>query len=134
MKMKRILSALLAALLLTSTFASCASGDGGNDTNQQSGNQETEAETGIFSEGLPEELDFNGDEITIISRYKEGWTSGEIAVEGLKGEPVNDAVFERNKAVEEYLNIKIVSIEDNTDGAGAVVNKVATAVQGGSKD
>ena len=134
MKMKRILSALLAALLLISTFASCASGDGGNDTDQQSGNQETEAETGIFSEGLPEELDFNGDEITIISRYKEGWTSGEIAVEGVKGEPVNDAVFERNKAVEEYLNIKIVSIEDNTDGAGAVVNKVATAVQGGSKD
>ena len=134
MKLKRILSALLAALLLISTFASCASGDGGNDTDQQSGNQETEAETGIFSEGLPEELDFNGDEITIISRYKEGWTSGEIAVEGLKGEPVNDIIHERNKAVEEYLNIKIVSIEDHTEGGSVVVNKVATAVQGGSKD
>ena len=134
MKAKRILCAILASLMLTGTMASCAtSGDNTNETEGFTGIAESETAS-LISEDLPDDLDYGDDEITIISRYKEGWTDCEIGVEGLKGEPVNDAVFERNKAVEERLNVKIISIEDNTDSHSAVVSKVAIAVRGGTKD
>ena len=133
MKAKRIICALLAGLMLAGTLASCAAGDGGAETTVDPSSLETEEVT-LMSADLPEDLNFEGTEVNIISRYKEGWTNAEIAVEGLKGEPVNDAVFERNRAVEARLGIKINSIEDNTDSHDAVVQKVATAVRGGLKD
>ena len=135
MKMKRVLCAILAGLMLTGSLAACAtSEENPAETKRQTGlSDETETQS-IISSALPDDLDYDGDEITIISRYKAGWTDCEIGVEGLKGEPVNDAVFERNKAVEERLNVQIVSIEDNTDSHGAVVGKVATAVRGGNDD
>ncbi len=134
MRMKRILCAILASLMLTSSLAACATtGDDYVETDTQTGEEETETQS-LLSDMLPEDLDYGDDEVTIISRYKEGWTDCEIGVEGLKGEPVNDAVFERNKAVEERLHIQIVSIEDNSSGHHAVVTKVATAVRGGNKD
>jgi hypothetical protein len=94
---------------------------------------ETELETELRDE-LPNDLDYNGDEIVILSRYREGWTSGEIAVEKMIGEPVNDAVFERNKAVEDRLDVKIVSIEDVNDDAYVVTNKAALSVRGGTHE
>ena len=133
MKFKRILSALLAALMLTSTLAACASGDQTTDTEDLSGPEETETGS-LISDALPEDLYYNDDEVTIISRHKEGWTDSEISVEGLKGEPVNDAVFERNKAVEERLGIKIINVEESADGISATVNRVSVAVKGGNKD
>ena len=131
--MKKTLAALLAALMLLPTFASCANDTDIPDETRTSTQAATEEETGVHDD-LPDDLYYNGDEVTIISRYKEGWTSGEIAVEGVKGEPVNDAVFERNKTVEERLGIKIISIEDDDPGEHTVVNRVALAVKGGTKD
>ena len=133
MKFKRSLSAILAALMLAGSLTACAAGDGTTDTIDQTGPAETETGA-LISDALPEDLNYGDDEVTIISRYKEGWTSGEISVEGVTGEPVNDAVFERNKAVEERLGVKIVSVEDNTDSHSAVVNKVAISVKGGTND
>ena len=132
MMFKRIVSAILASLMLAGTLASCASGADNSETTADTSG-ETESEV-LISEDLPEDLYYNDDEVTIISRYKEGWTSGEIAVEALTGEPVNDAVFERNRAVENRLGIKIISIEDSTDSHDAVVSKVAISVKGGLKD
>jgi hypothetical protein len=133
MMTKRILSALLAAVMLAGSLASCAAGGDEIETTSDPNSTDT-AEQALISDALPEDLFYNDDEITIISRYKEGWTSGEIAVKELMGDPVNDAVFERNKAVESRLGIKINSIEDSTDTHNAVVSKVATAVKGGLKD
>ena len=133
MQKKRTLAAILAALMLAGSLTACANGDTTVDTDEQTGSAETETAS-LISDALPEDLYYDDDEVTIISRYKEGWTDCEIAVEGLKGEPVNDAVFERNKAVEERLGIKINSIEDNTDSHSAVVSKVSIAVKGGNND
>ena len=134
MKTKRILAALLAAIMLTGSLAACAGGDGDGETTADP-NAPAESETAsLISDDLPEDLFYDDDEVTIISRYKEGWTDSEISVEGVTGEPVNDAVFERNKAVEERLGIKIINVQDNTDSAGAVVSKVSVAVKGGTKD
>ena len=134
MKKTRILAALLASLMLFCSLTACGTNtDDPDDSGDQTLWSGTEEET-LLKDNLPEDLYYDDDEISIISRYVEGWTSGEIAVPGLNSEPVNDAVFERNKAVEERLGVKIISIEDATSGHSAVVNKVSVAVKGGSKD
>lgn len=133
MKKIRFLSAMLALLMAGGSLAACANEGDPTQTNGQTYWSGTEEESAL-KDNLPDDLFYDDDEITIISRYVEGWTSGEIAVEGLKSESVNDAVFERNKKVEERLGVKIISIEDSTSGADAVVNKVALAVKGGNKE
>ena len=133
MKKTRFLAALLAVLMLLGTLASCGETveDPANTEENTVGAEVTEPETEL-TDWLPDDLNYGGDEITIISRYREGWTSGEIAVPELISEPVNDAVYERNKAVEERLGVKIVSIEENNNDPSDVVNKVATAVKAGT--
>ena len=127
----RVLSAILAALMLAGSLVSCANDTESDETNDQKQTAAaTEEDTDIQDE-LPT-LDFGGQEITIISRDLEGWTRGEVSVDGLTGEPVNDAIFERNKAVEQRLNIKINSILDKDGGSGAVPEKVATSVKAGT--
>ena len=129
---KRILSAILAALMLTAPLASCATGDGNTDEdNTNDSSAVTEEDTGVHDD-LPEDLTFDGEIITIISRDRQGLTNGEISVEGLNGQSVNDAVFERNKAVESRLGITINSILDKDPTAETVPGKVATAVQAGT--
>ena len=137
-KITRPLSALLAASLLVSLLAgsltacSTATDDPAdtapsNQTTSSIGEDETE-----LRDNLPANLNYGGDEITIISRDYEGWTRGEISVSGLNSDPVNDSVFERNKSVEQRLNIKINSILDESGDATVVLNKVATAVKAGT--
>ena len=130
MKKTRFLSAFLALLMLVGPLASCATGDLPDDTKAEQTAAATEEGTGI-TDDLPA-LDYNDQEVTIISRDMEGWTRGEVSVDGVKGDPVNDAIFERNKAVEQRLNIKINSILDNSTVSETVPGKVATAVQAGT--
>ena len=133
-KNTRFLSALLAALMLVGPLTACGTpSETPADTEKEKQTNAVEEDTAL-RDNLPNDLNYGGDEVTIISRYKEGWTSGEIAVEGLKGEPVNDVVFERNKAVEERLGVKIISIEDDDPGESTVVNRVSLAVKGGTND
>ncbi|MBE6559280.1 MAG: hypothetical protein E7661_09780 [Ruminococcaceae bacterium] len=132
----RILSAILAAATLLSTFCACGKSDAevGTTANTDADTAVvTEAETEI-SDDLPDDLNYNGDEVVILSRYREGWTSGEIAVEKVIGEPVNDAVYERNKAVEERLGVKLVSVEEPGDSAYIVTNKASTSVKSGTHE
>jgi hypothetical protein len=130
--MTRFLSALLAALMLAGTLSACATGDETPDDGKTT-EATTEADTGL-SDNLPSNLNFAGAEFTIISRDREGWTRGEVSVDGLNGDPVNDAIYERNKAVEQRLNFKLTSILDNNAGSDVVPNKVVQAVQAGTSD
>ena len=136
MNKTRLLSGILASLMLLGSLASCGEtvetpDSGPADTKAAAAVTEVETE---LTDELPDDLNYGGDEIIIISRYREGWTSGEIAVPELTGEDVNDAVYERNTAVEERLGVKIVSIEENNNDPGVVVNKVATAVNAGTHE
>ena len=135
MKLTRILCALLALLMLVGSFAACGENteDPADSDAVTTAPEETEPETEL-TDSLPDDLNYGGREITIISRYREGWTSGEIAVKELISEPVNDAVYERNKAVEERLGVTIVSVEEKNDDPGVVVTKVATAVKAGTNE
>ena len=123
MNKTRILAAFLAALMLTGTLASCAETAETpvqTEVSTVGGTEAVETET-EFTDELPDDLDYNQDEIVILSRYREGWTSGEIAVPELTGEEVNDAVYERNRTVEDRLNVKLISVEEPGDSAYIVV-------------
>ena len=136
MKLTKITASLLAALMLLGTCTACGEPVDQTDTSASSDNHaatEPEGETEL-TDNLPDDLDYEEDEIVILSRYREGWTSGEIAVKELISEPVNDAVFERNKSVEERLNVKINSVEEITDDAYVITTKASTAVHAGTHE
>ena len=129
-KKTRILSAILAALMLAGSLASCATGD--EETETQAATQTnavTEEDTALRDE-LPDDLDYANDAIVLISRDIGMNLADEIYAEALNSDPVNDAIFERNKAVESRLNVKITSIRDTE----AIVDRVITSVNGGSAD
>ena len=130
MKKTRILSAILAMLMLVGPLASCASGDGNTDeSNTNDSSAATEEDTELKDE-LPDNLNYGNDEIILISRDIGMGLADEIYAEGLNSDPVNDAIYERNKSVENRLGVKITSIRD-TD---TIVDKVITTVNGGSAD
>ena len=122
MNIKRILSAILAGLLLTGSLSACATGDDtpeGTKPSTQTTAPAEEEETEL-RDSLPDDLDFGGDEIIFISRDREGWYDREIWVEDVNGEPINDAVYERNKMVEQRLNVKITDIPDKDEPCSEV--------------
>ena len=133
MKTTRPLCLLLSLLMLASVFTACATTDDtpGDDTTSSTA-AVTEADTGL-KDNLPDDLNYGGDTITFISQYVEGLTSGQITVPDLKSEPINDAIYERNKYVENRLNVEIVNIEERV-GNYDVINKVVTAVQSNTGD
>ena len=117
MNTKRIVSAILAGLLLVGSLTACATGvDTPDDT--KPANQTTapveEGETELH-DNLPDDLDYGGDDIVFISRDRKGWYDCEILVENVNGDSINDAVFERNKAVEQRLNVTITNILDKDE-------------------
>ncbi|MBR5633380.1 MAG: hypothetical protein IKW68_05300, partial [Clostridia bacterium] len=77
MKKIRILAALLALSMTVASLAACAvSEDDPADTKDPSNTlTETEGETEL-QDWLPDDLNYNDDEVTILSRYREGWTAG----------------------------------------------------------
>ena len=132
MKICRILAILVAATLLFSALCACGEPTPPS-TSTENGPTDTAQETEL-TDDLPDDLNYGGDEIVILSRYREGWTSGEIAVEKLNSEPVNDAVFERNRFVGDRLGVKIISVEEPGDSAYIVSDKAALAVKSGTHE
>ena len=134
MKRNRTLSLLLAMLMLLGSLVSCADEtDTTNDPEQDDTTAAVEEDTSI-RDNLPGNLNYGGDTITFISQYCEGITSSEVSVPGLNSDPINDSVYERNKYVENRLNIKIEHIKEDTTDDYVVVQKVVTAVKSGSKE
>ncbi|NLB16160.1 MAG: hypothetical protein GX827_05045 [Clostridiales bacterium] len=118
-KLLKTLSGALVIMLAASAFA-CASdrGDDGENTDTRDGSEGIEAEETTAAENaleLPAELDYGGENIII---YGYDLYPKEHLAEELNGELVNDAVFNRNKNVEELLNVNIsvvINPWDNDD-------------------
>jgi hypothetical protein len=111
---------------MLSTLAACSTGEESVETQ---GSTSTEAETNAetLKDRLPNGLNYGGDEVTILSRNYGSDLVDEVFVEDLMSDPVNDAIYERNKEVEERLNIKINSIRERTEEP---INKIITAISG----
>ena len=110
-RMKKHVTAgiLLASLLLSL----CTVGCGGDTetpavTDTASNGTETEAQTEpLWLDSLPQDLDLGGETVIIRCRGNDG-NILEIAPENEIGDVLNDAVFSRNRDVEERLNVDIV--------------------------
>ena len=121
-RMKRTLAILLASLMLLPALAACGEVDDPSDTKPSSQTTSSEDDDSIPPDKLPADLKYNKEKINFIS-------ANQMDYDDLTGDVVEDAVFERNKAVEERLNVEINVIQEDTP-----IDKVTTAVNGGSSD
>ncbi|MBE6612709.1 MAG: hypothetical protein E7632_09480 [Ruminococcaceae bacterium] len=106
---KQSLSALLLLSMLAS-MAACASDtppDTGNDTTEpvETTTADTEDPRATMKDNLPDDLDFGGEVIRFYCRG--AWATEEFSEETENGDIVNDAQFNRNRQVEERLNVKL---------------------------
>ncbi|MCL2775969.1 MAG: extracellular solute-binding protein [Oscillospiraceae bacterium] len=145
--MKRFISLILICTLISFILISCKSNDtannanGNTDTNQNAENQQsTEADTTTekLEPDLPAE-DYGGYTFTFFAHkidYAGDWVGDgdprEITAqiddstgqEVETGDPINDAVYKRNSAIEEKynINIKMVTNSDDTGTLKKAVN------------
>jgi len=127
--MKRYISLLLILSLLAGTAVSC----GNTEEAETSGDTETIVET-VPEETVPArldnlpELDYEGTDFTI---YIGG--SGAYFREELNGEIINDAIYKRQLAAEERLNIHLAefSVPGGWNGQDVYKQGISTAVQAG---
>jgi ABC-type glycerol-3-phosphate transport system substrate-binding protein len=82
----------------------------------------------VLLDDLPDNLDFGGADVTILSRSHIR-SNDDIAVEELNGEIVNDAVFQRQRLVEDRLNVRINNVPDDgaSHGADGLIRRLVTA-------
>ena len=142
-KLKRTMAVLIALLMLVPTLASCSDNNPAESketTAQQETSQtaestdasadETTAEDERIKPNIPESADFGGDTITFLHWYNTAWTetvrqSRDIYAEGITGEAINDAVYNRNVKIEDAYKVKIaLQLEQSTDIASMVGQQV----------
>ena len=128
-KIKRIFSLTLVAFMCIAAFSACASG-GDQDTSvttpagiagddtvgdaPDGGSTLTDItppdpEDTRITPNLPE-ADFDGHKFNVLTRGKSSatWCSRDIFAEGLTGEVINDAVYNRNQTIEDQYNFEVV--------------------------
>ena len=144
-KLKRIMAMLIALLMLVPTLASCSDNTPA-ETKETTAQQETaqtaestdassdesETEDERIKPNIPESADFGGDDITFLHWYNTAWTetvrqSRDIYAEGITGEAINDAVYNRNVKIEDAYKVKIaLQLEQSTDIASMVGQQVTS--------
>ena len=117
MKRNNSLSALLIVSLLLSV--SCGETSESHETTATSAEESTTELSGRKGtpDSLPADLDFDGQTITLISRQDVELFKWEFYSEEQTGDILNDAVYKRNRAVEDRLNISLeVMLAEGTWG------------------
>ena len=133
MKQKRILASLLAALLLTSTVTGCGSDTVTDTTNADNtaiptDTVETETERVLWQD--LSKTDLGGYDFRIIEYTPAAETGANMLhgdAEELTGEVVNDAIYNRNIAVEDTFNCVISTEGVNWGQAASALEKSVTA-------
>lgn len=134
---KNALSILLSALILilpAASLVSC-SGDSGSGTNPETAPEavpnesgtdtetEGETETERIKPDLPE-ITYDGYTYKMLVWLGSGEHERDYFAEGINGDPVNDAVFNRNDTIEKRYDIKIDVTESPIVGYGAYLGNV----------
>ena len=100
-----------------------------NATANQSDNGEfehmPEAHAEKIMPDIPDNADFNGYEFKILANGADmgHWASRDIYVESETGDTIDDAVYYRNRAIEEKYNIKIKGVFSNNGSQSADARK-----------
>lgn len=123
----RFLSIIISFILIISVLASCAN----NENDKQTSTDVTGVVTGETKEDVPyfAEEDYGGREFVILT-YDDNATDfidHYIDSEEHTGEPMNDAVFDRNQLVEDKYNVQIVQ---RKCGAGPAITASRAAKSG----
>ncbi|MGI6167752.1 MAG: hypothetical protein ACOYIA_06435 [Eubacteriales bacterium] len=124
--LKKVISAMLAVLILIPLIAACATGkeaDETTTTTASSGTADaTESKTQI-APALPD-VKYTGYKFNVANGFvnETKYTTNAIMSETLNAEPINDALYLRTTIVEEQFDIEIVDSDVNVDG---VINSIA---------
>ena len=138
--MKKLISVMLLLSMLI-TAAACSGESSADETAAADTTAGSQAETTTVSEtlyvedDLPDDLNFEGSDVKIITRNL-NTPYIELNASEQNGDIVNDAVYERNLAVEQRLNAKLVltEIPGNSTKRHEWTAYVGKSVQSGSGD
>ncbi len=124
---RRILCCLTALLAVSAAMLACGDDVGQPEAQSTQGAETTVAATedNSLKSNLPE-VDYNGETITVLTAAEQ-W-SRYYTVEKESGDVIDDAVYRRNQAVSEQLNVNFDFQIYNGFGAGKTA--VATALRG----
>ena len=133
MKTTRNICILLILCLLFSIMVSCA-GDNGNaetaeTTSSVSDSVAEVTESTRIDPGLPDDIRYDGYEFRVLTKGQTNvhWKSFDIAADEINGEPLNDAVYNRNMAINEKYGVTVVDIPGNYANLAADALKAITA-------
>nr|MBQ4319166.1 extracellular solute-binding protein [Clostridia bacterium] len=109
--MKRIAMLLICAMLSASIVACSDASDTADDpANVTAADTKSVQETTTddpYADDVPDGLDYGGYEFSFYSRQASTYFDSPQDVEGENGDIINDAVYQRNRNVEERLNVVI---------------------------
>ena len=140
--MKKNISLLLTVLLCVSVILiSCSGGGDGAETTSNNSksadetvqtDENTETETAAYDAHLPD-MDFEGADVRILNMNEEDmwWTLTIACPESETGEVINDAVYTRNRMIEEKYNLNLT---ETKVAAGSIVSTVTNSVKADSDD
>ena len=137
------LVALLLAVLMCAGIVACGKSAEESVTTTAQGTEATTAATQATVEAddaitiptldLPEDLNYNGDVVSVLH-----WDSEkpEFSIEEITGSLVNDAIYQRNTNIEEKLGVKLQFTEQNgsVDYMAEFAQAVQNAFQSGARE
>ena len=138
MKTKAVFSLLLAALTLTSVMASCGGDNAGTTPTVTDAVDNTATEAVETEETLkslvPDGLDFGGETMRILSSSYFETDAFTMHVDEATGDVVNDAVYNRNLALENKFNVKLAYEDNYLNGGTDIAVTIRKSVTAGSDD
>lgn len=133
----RFASALLAALTAAMSFAACGAESGSEtpaDTTAAGAViEETTAEITTSATAVPADTDFGGQTINVLNCTYFSTDSYYFGAQEATGDIVNDAIYERNLAVSNAINVNFNNIESCMD-LESPKSRVEKSVLAGSND
>ena len=125
----RLLSLLLALLMVVSVFAACGNNEDTQKETSDTTAGQTENVTDPVEDALTElraEVDWGGNDFGIIYVNDIGGYTEEVEAEPENGDEtgsgvINDAVFERNTLFEEYCNLNFVLVPTPNPSIGSAI-------------
>ena len=132
--LRKLTASALALLMLASALTSCAGSDEPADTTAS----DAAADTTVAAETEPDPLadtapdvKYDGYKFRLYGAASDTVVFSTIYRAEEKGETVNDAIFNRNKAIEEKFDIKIVHVASPGDYMYDIYKEVQPIIQAG---
>lgn len=129
MKAKKLFSVLLAAVMVSFCFTACGEDEETKANDVTQGPKDTTVEETYF---IPD-TKYDDAEFTVLTNTDDAeWTNNNFFVEEDSDDPVNSAIYRRQKLIEEEFGVKFKVIEGVT--RGSINDYVQASVKSDNKD